>query len=66
MSFNISSGGVRMATMRSMEQLKEYALRELPVDHPLRTVLLAEKDAIPEEEYRAKMKIWLNLSKFER
>jgi hypothetical protein len=41
--------------------LKDFALVMLPEDHPLRTVLLAERDLLNPREFLAKMETWVIL-----
>jgi hypothetical protein len=41
--------------------LKDFALVRLPEDHPLRTVLLAERDLLTPREFLAKMETWVIL-----
>ncbi len=42
----------------SIRRLKEFVLAELPEDHPLRAVILAERDILTPEEFLAKMEVW--------
>jgi hypothetical protein len=49
-----------------MRKLKELTLTEIPKGHPLRDVLLAEKDHLPVDEYLAKMEVWLFLATYQR
>jgi hypothetical protein len=51
-----------MKKMIDMRSLKEFALRELPADWPLREILLAEKDEIEADEFIVKVPIFLRLS----
>jgi hypothetical protein len=48
--------------MLSMRKLKELALTMIPKDHPLRDVLLAEKDYLTVDEFLVKLEVWLTLS----
>jgi len=41
--------------------LKDLVVSAFPEDHPLRTVILAEKDELPPSEFVAKMEVWLVL-----
>lgn len=41
--------------------IKGFVTRHLPQDHPLRQVILAEKEELTAEEFTAKMDIWLLL-----
>lgn len=45
----------------SLRRLKQVVLAQLPDDHPLRAVLLAERDVLTTEEFLAKLPIWLIL-----
>lgn len=45
----------------SIERLKAFARNRLPTGHPLREVLLTERDKLAPEEFLAKMDIWLRL-----
>ena len=47
--------------MIDMRSLKEFALREIPPDWPLREILLAEKDEIEAGEFIVKVPIFLRL-----
>ena len=47
-----------------IRKIKDIALSNLPATHPLRTILLAEKEYITIDEFRAKLDIWLNLLDF--
>lgn len=38
--------------------LKEWVLARFPEDHPLREVILAEKDVLTAAEFLAKMEVW--------
>jgi hypothetical protein len=41
--------------------LKDFVVFAFPEDHPLRTVILAERDHLPPSEFLAKMEVWLVL-----
>lgn len=41
--------------------IKSFVLSRLPPDHPLRQVILAEKENLTREEFVAKMEVWLIL-----
>lgn len=45
----------------STRRIKSFALSHLPQEHPLRQVILAEKEKLTAEEFMAKMEIWLVL-----
>ena len=45
----------------SIEGLKQLVLARFPEDHPLREVILAERDVLTSEELLAKMPVWLIL-----
>ncbi len=45
----------------STEGLKQLVLARFPEDHPLREVILAERDVLTSEELLAKMPVWLVL-----
>ena len=45
----------------SMRKLKDLALTDIPKDHPLRDVFLAEKEYITVEEFLIKLETWLTL-----
>ena len=45
----------------SIARLKELAHSHIPSYHPLRDLLLVEKDTMPMEEYLVKLEIWLRL-----
>jgi len=47
-----------------IRKLKDIALAKGPHDHPLRTVLLAERDCLTREEFKAKLETWLNMLEF--
>jgi hypothetical protein len=38
--------------------LKDFAFVRLPEDHPLRAVILAERDLLTPSEFVAKMEVW--------
>ena len=44
-----------------ISRLKEFAL-QLPADHPLHRVLLAEKDLLTVDEFLGRIDLWLKLS----
>ena len=65
-----SSGGKKLNSepkdqaqkkMLCMRKLKEFAATDIPKDHPLRDVLLMEKDFLTPEEFIAKLEIWMHL-----
>jgi hypothetical protein len=41
--------------------LKDLVLARFPEDHPLRAVILAEKDVLTPVEFLAKMEVWVVL-----
>jgi len=45
----------------STEGLKQLVLARFPEDHPLREVILAERDVLTSEELLAKLSVWLVL-----
>jgi hypothetical protein len=45
--------------------LKQFALQNLPLDSPLRTILLSELDSVSSEEFLVKLSMWQKLLKFE-
>ncbi len=45
----------------STEGLKQLVLARFREDHPLREVILAERDVLTSEELLAKMPVWLTL-----
>jgi hypothetical protein len=45
----------------STRRIKSFALSHLPEGHPLRQVILAEKEELTAEEFMAKMEIWVIL-----
>ncbi len=45
----------------STEGLKQLVLARFPEDHPLREVILAERDVLTFDEFLAKMPVWLVL-----
>ena len=45
----------------STERLKQLVLARFPETHPLREVILAERDVLTFEELLAKMEVWLVL-----
>jgi hypothetical protein len=42
----------------SIRDLKDLVLARFPEDHPLRAVILAEKDVLTPAELLAKMEVW--------
>jgi len=52
--------------MVNMRSLKSFALAEIPKGHPLREVLLAEKDEISVSLFLARLPIWMQLSRFKK
>lgn len=60
---NESSAGRRNRTIRSVSTrgIKKFARNHLPPEHPLREVLMAERDTLTPEEFLAKMDVWLVL-----
>jgi hypothetical protein len=42
----------------SIRSLKDLAIALFPEDHPLREVILAEKDVLTPVEFLAKMEVW--------
>ena len=49
------------ANKLDVRRLKDFALKALPKDSKLRTLILSEKDEISVEEFLAKVSIWLKL-----
>jgi hypothetical protein len=49
--------------MINIRKLKEFAFEKLPKDHPLRDVLLMEKDELTTEEFLIKFGVWSKLLK---
>lgn len=49
------------AAEKDLRPLKALVRKGLPVAHPLRAALLADDDFVPEDEYPAKVKVWLRL-----
>ena len=49
-----------------MRGFKDLAVSRIPQDHPLREVILAEKDEIEVEEFLLKLEVWLNLAGYGR
>jgi len=45
----------------STEGLKQLVLARFPEDHPLREVILAERDVLTSDELLAKMPLWFIL-----
>ncbi len=45
----------------STEGLKQLVLERFPEDHPLREVILAERDVLTSDEFLAKLPVWLVL-----
>lgn len=54
------AGSHSAATARTLEMrpLKDLVLTRFPEDHPLREVILAEKDLLTPSEFVVKMEIW--------
>jgi hypothetical protein len=47
--------------MVNIRKLKEFSFEKLPKYHPLRDVLLMEKDELTAEEFLIKMDVWFKL-----
>lgn len=47
----------------NVRELKSWVRCVLPKDHPLRTRLEVEDDAVSAEEFMAKVTLWLRLSR---
>ena len=47
--------------MVDIRPLKKTARRDYPKDAPIRTVILAEPDEIPLDEYVIKLSVWFKL-----
>jgi hypothetical protein len=47
----------------NIQPLKTLVLEKFPPNHPLRFVLLAERDVLEAREFLAKLETWLNLLK---
>jgi hypothetical protein len=45
----------------SIRGLKDLVLSQFPEDHPLREVILAERDRVTPVEFLAKMEVWVVL-----
>lgn len=45
----------------STKRIKSFVSSHLPTDHPLRHVVMAEKEKLTGEEFLAKMDVWLVL-----
>ncbi len=45
----------------SIRGLKDFVLARVPEGHPLREVILAEKDRLTPSEFLAKMEVWVVL-----
>jgi hypothetical protein len=45
----------------SIRGLKDLVLAEFPENHPLREVILAEKDRLTPSEFLAKIEVWVVL-----
>ncbi len=54
------SGPSQIATV-STRRLKEFVLNRFAEDHPLRQVILAERDSLTVAEFLAKLETWLVL-----
>lgn len=57
-----------MSEVRSsvdIKRLKRFALRELPVNSPLRQLILSENEKMEASEFIHKMDVWLRLVEFE-
>jgi hypothetical protein len=64
--FVSSTEGDRLSeTKISVRRLRDFAT-QLPIDLPLRDILLAEEDEIPVSTFLARLPVWLQLSKFKR
>ena len=46
----------------SIKPMKDLVLSQFPPKHPLRDVILAEKDTMTRDELTAKMEVWVILS----
>jgi len=57
----VAPASSRPAANIGIRLLKELVVSAFPEDHPLRTVILAEKDDLPASEFLAKMNVWLVL-----
>lgn len=44
-----------------IRRIRRFAQERLPIDSPLRDVLLAEKDELSIQDFLAKMDVWLKL-----
>ncbi len=53
-----SSRGPPSGEALSIRSLKEFVTARLPEDHPLRAVIVAERDALTPAEFLAKMEVW--------
>jgi hypothetical protein len=42
----------------SIRSLKDFVIARFPEDHPLRAVILAERDVLTPAEFLAKMVVW--------
>ncbi len=56
-----SRRGVAVPDFLSIRGLKDLVLSEFPEGHPLREVILAERDVLTSDELLAKMPVWLVL-----
>jgi len=56
-----SRRGVAVPDSLSIRGLKELVLAQFPEGHPLREVILAEKDRLTPAEFLAKMEVWVVL-----
>ena len=59
-----ASVGNNSNEMLSTRRLKELALAKIPADHPLRDIILAEKEYLTPDEFLAKLEVWLNLMEY--
>ncbi len=56
-----SRRGVAIQNSLSIRGLKDLVLAQFPEAHPLREVILAEKDRLTPAEFLAKMEVWVVL-----
>lgn len=49
------------ANRLDIRRLKDFAMRNLPEDSKLRTLILSERDELSIEEFLVKMGVWLRL-----
>jgi hypothetical protein len=52
-----ASSGNRIRVV-NIEPLKTFASQSLPIDHPLRKLLMAERSQLTPQEYLAKLESW--------